>query len=180
MSIVSSKQCFKCFCLVNLFSFCLFSQDLIQTEEIPHQISFTVVEGGGNVTLRCPFFEKEGKFFQWYKLPLGYMVQTVATGTYNQQTLSEPFNNLRFKVTEREAHYALTITNVSKDDEATYFCQTGTAYSQRFVDTVHLAVNGKNFLFSLMFLCYTNNLICNLLLMFSLITQIVISRNVST
>ncbi len=120
----------------------LFS-DLIQTEEVPHQIAFTVVEVGGNVTLEYPVSGKEGKFFQWYKLRLGYEIQTVATGTYNQQILSAQFNNQRFKVTEGKAHFALTITNVSKDDEATYFCRSGTAYSQSFIDTIFLAVNGK-------------------------------------
>ncbi|XP_044061923.1 uncharacterized protein LOC122880655 [Siniperca chuatsi] len=117
---------------------------LIQTAEVPHQIPLTVVKVGGNVTLQCPVSEKEGKFFHWYKQSLGYMVQTVAVGTYTQQTLSTQFNNPRFIVTGGQTQYLLTIRNVSKEDEATYFCQNGTAYSQSFVNGIFLAVNDRN------------------------------------
>ncbi|KAL7395128.1 hypothetical protein ABVT39_010683 [Epinephelus coioides] len=122
----------------------LSTMSLLQTAEVPHQISLTVVELGGNVTLQCPVSEKEGKFFYWFKQPLGYMVQTVAAGTFTQQKLSPQFNNSRFKVTEGKARYLLTIANVSKEDEATYFCQNGTAYSQSFISGIFLAVNDRN------------------------------------
>lgn len=102
-----------------------------------------MVEVGGHVTLRCPVSEKEGKFFQWYKQPLGYMVQTVATGSFKQQRLSEQFKNSRFEITEGADEYALIIRNVTKEDEATYFCQNGTAYLQSFAAGFYLVVKGK-------------------------------------
>ncbi|XP_045898004.1 uncharacterized protein LOC123965569, partial [Micropterus dolomieu] len=117
---------------------------LIQTADDPRPISLTVVEVGGNVTLHCPVSNKEGIFFHWYKQSLGYMVQSVATGTYTRQTLSGQFNNPRFKVTEGTAQYLLTIRNVSKEDEATYFCQSGAAYSQSIVNSTFLAVNDRS------------------------------------
>ncbi|XP_050928468.1 uncharacterized protein LOC108895081 isoform X3 [Lates calcarifer] len=117
---------------------------LIQTAEVPQQISVNVVEVGGNVTLQCQISEKEGQFFNWYRQTPGYMVQTVAKGTYSKQTLTGQFDNSRFKVTEGEAEYLLTINNVTKEDEATYFCQSGAAYSQSFVNGTYLAVNDQN------------------------------------
>lgn len=121
---------------------CLFSSDLIQTAAVPHQISLTVTEVGGNVTLRCSVPDGQ-RYFIWYKQSLGYMVQTVAAGTYIQQTLTAQFNSSRFKVTKGDAEYFLTIRNVSKEDEATYFCQTGEIYLYRFVNGTFLAVKGK-------------------------------------
>ncbi|XP_038554922.1 uncharacterized protein LOC119888439 [Micropterus salmoides] len=118
--------------------------DLIQTADDPCPISLTVVEVGGNVTLHCPVSNKEGIFFQWYKQSLGYIFQSVATGTYTRQTLSGQFNNPRFKVTEGTAQYLLTIRNVIKEDEATYFCQSGAAYSQSIVNGTFLAVNDRS------------------------------------
>ncbi|XP_034545279.1 uncharacterized protein LOC117816975 [Notolabrus celidotus] len=117
---------------------------LTLTAEVPQKISLTVIEAGGNVAFKCPVSEKEGKFFHWYKQPLGYMVQTVATGSYTKQTLTAQFKNQRFQVTEGGAHQILSIRNVSKDDEATYFCQNGTAYSQNFVNGIFLAVKDFN------------------------------------
>lgn len=101
------------------------------------------VEVGGNVTFYCSVTEKDGKFVHWFKQSPGYMIQTVATGSYTKQTVSEEFNNGRFTVSEGQALYFLTIRNVHKEDEATYFCQYGSAYSQTFNTSVYLAVNGK-------------------------------------
>ncbi|XP_047196547.1 uncharacterized protein LOC118112475 [Hippoglossus stenolepis] len=119
------------------------SVSLTQTAEVPPQISLMVVGIGQNATLQCQVSEKEGKFFHWYKQTHGYLIQTVATGTFSRQTLQEQFRNSRFTVTEGKSHYSLTIANVAKEDEATYFCQNGTAYSQTFVNGIFLAVSGN-------------------------------------
>ncbi|XP_038554923.1 immunoglobulin kappa light chain-like, partial [Micropterus salmoides] len=118
--------------------------DLIQSADDPRPFSLTVVEVGGNVTLHCPVSDREGIFFHWYKQSLGFMVQLVATGTHIRQTLSGQFNNPRFKVIQGQTQYSLTIRNVIKEDEATYFCQSGTAYSRSFVNGTFLAVNDRN------------------------------------
>ncbi|XP_013125766.2 uncharacterized protein LOC100702525 isoform X3 [Oreochromis niloticus] len=97
---------------------------LIQSAEAASQILFKEVEVGGNVTLQCSVTEKEGKFVHWFKQSPGYIIQTVATGSYTKQTLSEEFNNGRFTVSEGQALYFLTIRNVLKEDEATYFCHS--------------------------------------------------------
>lgn len=140
-----------------MFSCCDYffsSPDLNQTAEIPQQIVLTVVEVGGNVTLHCPVLEKDGKFFQWYKQPLGYMVQTIATGSFKLHRLSKYFDNNRFNITECTDRYALTIRNITKEDEATYFCQNGTAYLQSFAAGFYLVVKGK-FSYKLTFFFFT-------------------------
>uniref|UniRef100_A0A3Q1H9W6 Ig-like domain-containing protein n=1 Tax=Anabas testudineus TaxID=64144 RepID=A0A3Q1H9W6_ANATE len=95
----------------------ILSSALIQPTEVRQQIAFVVAEIGGNVTLQCLVSEKEGKFVHWYKQSLGYM---------------------------SKSQYFLTIRNVTKEDEATYSCQTGTAYSQTFANSTYLAVNEQN------------------------------------
>ncbi|XP_054453692.1 LOW QUALITY PROTEIN: uncharacterized protein LOC129090176 [Anoplopoma fimbria] len=117
---------------------------LSRTEDVSHQVSVTLVELGGNVTLECTVSEKDLQFSYWYKQPLGYMVQTVATVKLTQQTLSSQFNNSRFKVTKGKTQYFLTIRNIIKEDEATYFCFSGSAYSHTFVKGILLAVKDRN------------------------------------
>lgn len=140
-------------------SLCLFSSDLVRTAEVPQQISLTVVQVGGNVTLKCRD-SKENKFFYWYKLPVGYTVQTIAVRTHTELTLSEQFKNPRFSVTEGEGSYFLNIRNVSKDDEATYFCQTGSVYSVSFVNDTYLVVKGKCSYTFLVFSAYIHHCVC--------------------
>uniref|UniRef100_M4APU3 Ig-like domain-containing protein n=1 Tax=Xiphophorus maculatus TaxID=8083 RepID=M4APU3_XIPMA len=112
-----------------------------QTDEIPHQISLKLVDVGGTVSLHCPVTKTERKFFFWYRQPLGHMLQTVSTGSLTEQKLSEQFNNSRFNLKAGDSQYSLTIKNVRKEDEATYFCQSGTAYFQSFAAGMYLAVN---------------------------------------
>ncbi|CAK6964725.1 uncharacterized protein LOC128362797 [Scomber scombrus] len=118
----------------------LSTASLIQTAEVPQQISLTVAELGDNLTLTCPIFEEEAGLFYWYELSFGYMFQTIAMGSFGKMTLKTPFNDSRFKITSGNTHYFLSIRNVSKEDEATYFCQAGSAYVMNFINGTHLAV----------------------------------------
>ncbi|XP_059201634.1 uncharacterized protein LOC131981375 [Centropristis striata] len=115
---------------------------LIQTAEVSHQMSLTEVEVGGNVTLQCPVSATDGNFFYWYKQSLGHMVQTVASVIVGKLTVGEQVS--RFTLTQEDSQYFLTIRNVNKMDEATYFCQIGTAYLQSLVSVTFLAVNDCN------------------------------------
>ncbi|XP_035983693.1 uncharacterized protein LOC118557576 [Fundulus heteroclitus] len=117
---------------------------LTQTNGDPPQILFKVVDVGGNVTLHCPVLNKEDSFFYWYKQPFGHMMETVASVNLGAKKLTEQFNNNRFNVTKGASQHSLTITNISKEDEAAYLCQTGTAYSQSFAAGIYLVVNDCN------------------------------------
>ncbi|XP_071313902.1 uncharacterized protein [Trachinotus anak] len=114
---------------------------LTQTAEVPHLISLTVVEVGDNVTFQCPVSDRGGRL-HWYKQPLGHMVEKVSDVISGKITVSEKF--ARFTVTKEEAQSLLTIRNVSKEDEATYFCHSGTGYLQTFSNGTFLAVNDHN------------------------------------
>ncbi|XP_039866229.1 uncharacterized protein LOC120720570 [Simochromis diagramma] len=83
----------------------------------------------------------EFKYFYWHKQPLGHMVQNVAKVIRGQSTISEEFKDSRFTVIKKASQYFLTIRNVSKEDEATYFCYTGTDYAPKFSGGTFLAVN---------------------------------------
>ncbi|XP_054453127.1 uncharacterized protein LOC129089786 [Anoplopoma fimbria] len=72
------------------------------------------------------------------------MVQTVATVIYGKMSISEEFNNSRFTATLENAQYLLTIRNISKEDEATYFCLSGSTYTISPVNGIFLAVKDHN------------------------------------
>ncbi|XP_077433818.1 obscurin-like [Vanacampus margaritifer] len=103
-------------------------------------VSLVTVDAGANVSFACPRSENMGDIFYWYKIKLGYMIQTIAEGYFGELSLRGQFQNGRFR-SERVADvYLLNITNVSKEDEATYTCQAGTSYNMRFIDSTHLLV----------------------------------------
>ncbi|CAI5652767.1 unnamed protein product [Oreochromis niloticus] len=107
-----------------------------EMNEVPQQISLTVVKLGDNVTLTCHLFE-QGLFY-WYMLNFGYMVQTVTEGI--TVSLNGQFNS-RFSATKVGNVLSLTIRNVSKEDEATYFCQAGSSHNISFINGTIVAVN---------------------------------------
>ncbi|XP_067374737.1 uncharacterized protein [Channa argus] len=114
---------------------------LSQAQEGPYQMSLTVTELGDNVTMTCSVSADETGLFYWFKLNLGYMVQTVAAGTFDKISLKEQFDNSRFTLTTVGVQYLLAIRNVSKEDEGTYFCQAGSAYIMKMINGTMLAVN---------------------------------------
>ncbi|XP_040903666.1 uncharacterized protein LOC121188149 [Toxotes jaculatrix] len=114
---------------------------LVQTAEVPRLISLTEVELGDSVTLICPGSATQGKFFQWYKQSLGHIAQKVASGVPSGVTVAEQFKDSRFTVTNGDDQSLLTIRNVSKEDEATYFCHSGNMYSYTYHNGTFLAVN---------------------------------------
>ncbi|XP_067374756.1 signal-regulatory protein beta-2-like [Channa argus] len=113
----------------------------VLTQEGPHQMPLTVAELGDNVTMTCSVSADETGLFYWYKLNLGYMVQTVAAGTFDKISLKEQFDNSRFTLTTVGVQHLLAIRNVSKEDEGTYFCQAGSAYIMKMINGTMLAVN---------------------------------------
>ncbi|KAM7389143.1 hypothetical protein PAMP_023137 [Pampus punctatissimus] len=112
-----------------------------QAEEILPQISLTQAELGDNLTLTCPVYGTEYPLVYWYKLGFGYMFETVAVGSFDKITLKGQFNNSRFTFAKGNTQYLLYIRNVSKEDEATYFCQAGSAYLMSFITGTLVAVN---------------------------------------
>ncbi|XP_076005110.1 uncharacterized protein LOC142999429 [Genypterus blacodes] len=112
---------------------------LTQTVEVPRPISLTVAELGDSITLQCP--ASAHRFFHWYKQSVGYLLQTIATVSLEKIHFLGEFNNSRFTITKEVSQYFLVITNVRKEDEAAYLCQTGSVYEQSFVNGTFLTVN---------------------------------------
>ncbi|XP_038132045.1 uncharacterized protein LOC119777293 [Cyprinodon tularosa] len=114
---------------------------LIHTLQPSGLIPLTVVDVGDNVTFDCNILDKDLKFVYWYKQSLGYMVEKVASVVLGKLEVYEKFRASGFAMKTEGGHYDLTITNVTKEDEATYLCHAGTTYSQTFISGTFLAVN---------------------------------------
>uniref|UniRef100_A0A3P9JGR7 Ig-like domain-containing protein n=1 Tax=Oryzias latipes TaxID=8090 RepID=A0A3P9JGR7_ORYLA len=112
--------------------YCLFSSGLVHTAAPPRLITTIEVKVGQKVTLNCSFTADESRFVQWYKQSPGKIIETVASGSYSNVKLLEPFNDQRIEVNSSEDQMFLTITSVTKEDEAEYFCQGGGEYLQVF------------------------------------------------
>lgn len=114
-----------------------------QSADIPQPIPFTVANVGDNVTMSCPISLDQTGLLYLYKQKFGYTIQTVAKGSYSEISLERQFNNSRFESTIVNARHILHIRDVCKEDEATYFCHTGTPYEMKITNVTVLFVNGK-------------------------------------
>ncbi|XP_026036936.1 uncharacterized protein LOC113030076 [Astatotilapia calliptera] len=114
---------------------------LTEGDEDPFQSSITVTKLGDNVTLTCKIPRDNVGLSYWYKLNFGNMIETIASGSFDKISLKGPFNNSRFNATKVGDIYSLTITNATKEDEATYLCQGGTAYIMEFFNSMLLVVD---------------------------------------
>nr|XP_004553642.2 twitchin [Maylandia zebra] len=114
---------------------------LTEGDEDPFQSSITVTKLGDNVTLTCKIPRDDVGLSYWYKLKFGNMIETIASGSFDKISLKGPFNNSRFNATKVGDIYSLTITNATKEDEATYLCQGGMAYKMEFFNSTLLVVD---------------------------------------
>ncbi|KAF6726347.1 Ig kappa chain V-V region HP R16.7 [Oryzias melastigma] len=99
---------------------------------------------GEDVTLRCKTAGYDQRMVYWHKLEFGFMIETIAFGSSPILPLQREFNSSRFKATKSGNEYFLEIKNVSKEDQATYFCQAGTSYTMSFINGSHLVVKGSD------------------------------------
>uniref|UniRef100_A0AAZ3PLI3 Ig-like domain-containing protein n=1 Tax=Oncorhynchus tshawytscha TaxID=74940 RepID=A0AAZ3PLI3_ONCTS len=105
--------------------------------EVPLQIPLTTAQLGESVSLPC-FFSETIDYFQWlywYKQTAGQMPQVVATVEKKKSAhfvLNGEFNNIRFTMEKVKVGYLLIINNISRSDEAAYFCGIGTVYEIKF------------------------------------------------
>ncbi|XP_071255370.1 uncharacterized protein [Salvelinus alpinus] len=121
---------------------------LIHSEEVPLQIPLTTAQLGESVSLPC-FFSETIDYFQWlywYKQTAGQMPQIVATVEKKKSAhfvLNGEFNNIRFTMEKVKVGYLLIINNISRSDEAAYFCGIGTVYEINFRNGTFLSVKGN-------------------------------------
>ncbi|RVE67538.1 hypothetical protein OJAV_G00103890 [Oryzias javanicus] len=98
----------------------LYVISMTQTLELSLKISIKEAKLGEDVTLNC------------------------TTSGSPILPLQEKFKNSRFKAKKSGNEYFLEIKNVSKEDEATYFCQAGTSFTMNFIYGGHLVVKGSD------------------------------------
>ncbi|XP_023145083.1 uncharacterized protein LOC111581218 [Amphiprion ocellaris] len=114
---------------------------LIQSQEVPQQISLIVAELGDNLTLTCSVSGEKPRLLYWYKLSFGNMFQRVAVGHMDFPALEDQFDSSRSSITKVGDTFSLTIRNISKEDEGTYLCQGGSSYTMAYFNGTLLAVN---------------------------------------
>ncbi|XP_064811820.1 uncharacterized protein LOC135527102 [Oncorhynchus masou masou] len=122
---------------------------LIHSEEVNLQIPLTTAQLGESVSIPC-FFSETIDYFQWlywYKQTAGQMPQVVATVEKRKSAdfvLNGEFNNIRFTMEKVKVGYLLIINNISRSDEAAYFCGIGTVYEIKFRNGTFLSVKGHS------------------------------------
>uniref|UniRef100_A0A087X6I4 Ig-like domain-containing protein n=1 Tax=Poecilia formosa TaxID=48698 RepID=A0A087X6I4_POEFO len=120
------------------------TMSVIQTLKVPDKIPLIEAELGQTVNLTCDTSGHDNGLFFWYKMNYGHMAQTVVSGTFSELKLDKNFPNPRFQIENVGNIKSLIIRNVSKEDEATYLCQTGAAYNLAFVYGTNLIVNDSD------------------------------------
>uniref|UniRef100_A0A8C6KFM2 Ig-like domain-containing protein n=1 Tax=Nothobranchius furzeri TaxID=105023 RepID=A0A8C6KFM2_NOTFU len=128
--------CFNLLLAVSLLS------AVAETFKGPKQITLTEAASGDMVTLTCDVSGHEKGLFNWYKLSYRYMEQILAHSTLGSVEKQDLFQG-SYLIKKEHDVYSLTIKNISIEDEATYFCQTGPAYKLTFVNATHLVVIGS-------------------------------------
>lgn len=108
-------------------------------------MSVTVAQLGHSVNFLCQFSDSGSQFFYWNKETLGRLPQIVAEVIHGKAAFTEEFKDKRFGVREDGDLHFLTITNVTKEDEAVYFCQSKATYGRAFINGTFLSVTGKIF-----------------------------------
>ncbi|XP_061542294.1 uncharacterized protein LOC133407946 isoform X2 [Phycodurus eques] len=53
-------------------------------------VSLVTAEVGVNITFVCPRSENMGDIFYWYKMKVGYMIQTIVEGYFGELSLRDP------------------------------------------------------------------------------------------
>uniref|UniRef100_A0A3P9KAI8 Ig-like domain-containing protein n=1 Tax=Oryzias latipes TaxID=8090 RepID=A0A3P9KAI8_ORYLA len=113
----------------------------IETLELPEEIPLIEAELGDNVTFTCSSRDFDQALMYWYKFQYGYVIHTILKSSFGK--FNEHFDDSKiYAVKKNDDKLILTIKNVSKEDEAAYFCQAGSSYNMEFINGIHLFVKG--------------------------------------
>uniref|UniRef100_A0A8C5FIB8 Uncharacterized LOC115552295 n=1 Tax=Gadus morhua TaxID=8049 RepID=A0A8C5FIB8_GADMO len=95
---------------------------LIQAKESPPLVFVESAGLGDTVTLHCECGDTDSNYLYWYKQSPGCLPEMVASKLFESITL-KPQINLTLTEGEVVCVFHLIIQNVTKGDEANYFCQ---------------------------------------------------------
>ncbi|KAF6726322.1 Ig kappa chain V-V region HP R16.7 [Oryzias melastigma] len=102
--------------------------------EVSQQLFWIEAKPRDNVTLRCAASGFDQRLLYWFKFQFGYKIQLISKTSGGEPTLEDEFKASRFFPTQDGKEHFLTIRNVSKEDQATYFCQAGSSYNMGFIN----------------------------------------------
>ena len=131
----------ECLCFnYSSFLFIIFFLVLILAQESPRLVFVKSAGLGDTVTLHCEVKRTDINYLYWFKQSPGYFSEIVASIVFESITV-KPHFDLRFTVAEGASDCNLIIRNVTKGDEANYFCRQYTLDS--WVNCTFLSVKGK-------------------------------------
>uniref|UniRef100_A0AAY4CJW9 Ig-like domain-containing protein n=1 Tax=Denticeps clupeoides TaxID=299321 RepID=A0AAY4CJW9_9TELE len=106
------------FMTIYIYSIFQTAKDLFQLNPV------ITVEPGGTVNITCSYPEVySSEKMSWYKQVLGQKPRCMANVERLQQVyFFEEFHDPRFRAIRSHGQLILTVTNITKPDEATYYC----------------------------------------------------------
>uniref|UniRef100_A0A8C6UI73 Ig-like domain-containing protein n=1 Tax=Neogobius melanostomus TaxID=47308 RepID=A0A8C6UI73_9GOBI len=114
----------------------------ISAQSVEDQIPVTVVQPGDDVTFKCSGSYDIKERIHWFRQTPGHTMQFIAE-VYQEKVLSDSLKDNRFGFKVIDNLHVTNIRNVTKDDEAIYYCQMRNDYVQGFISSTFLIVNGK-------------------------------------
>uniref|UniRef100_A0A8C6UEM1 Ig-like domain-containing protein n=1 Tax=Neogobius melanostomus TaxID=47308 RepID=A0A8C6UEM1_9GOBI len=112
------------------------------SQSVEDQIPVTVVPPGDNVTIKCSGSYDIKERMKWFRQTPGHTMQFIAE-VYDKEVISDSLKDKSFSFTIIDNLYVINIRNVTKEDEAIYYCQMRGDYAQGFISSTFLIVNGK-------------------------------------
>uniref|UniRef100_A0A8C6UL21 Ig-like domain-containing protein n=1 Tax=Neogobius melanostomus TaxID=47308 RepID=A0A8C6UL21_9GOBI len=107
----------------------LFLKKIIITFNLQDQIPVTVVQPGSNVTIKCSdSYDIKRIRINWYRQTPGHTMQFIAE-VYRKEVLSDSLKDKRFSLKILDNLHVMNIRNVTKEDEAIYYCQRRSEYT---------------------------------------------------
>ena len=113
---------------------------LIQAQKSPLLVSVESAGLGDTVTLHCEAEKMDVSNLYWYKQSPGCFPEMVASKVYDL-VVTKPHLNLTLTKEEGATVFNLIIQNVTKGDEANYFCQQYSRASWN--NCTFLSIKGK-------------------------------------
>lgn len=108
---------------------------------------------GHTVSLQCTTGVKSRySLILWYKQKLGGIPQAIGMiGLLTSVIVLPPFNKTAFQLDRTDNVISLKILNVTKDDQAMYFCGRSQMNVIEFFSGIFLSVRGKTFFINILY-----------------------------
>uniref|UniRef100_A0A8C6UND2 Ig-like domain-containing protein n=1 Tax=Neogobius melanostomus TaxID=47308 RepID=A0A8C6UND2_9GOBI len=123
-------------CVMFIHVCCLF---FISAQSIEDQIPVTAVQPGDDFMIKCSGSYEMNDRIHWFRQTPGHTIKFIAEVYYKEDS----FKDNHFSFTIKDNLRVMNIRNVTKEDEAIYYCQIKDGYVQDLIGSTFLIVNGK-------------------------------------